>query len=113
MPPSGLELYRKSTGRKCPRVAPLTANRPVIRCAHELINFPESASEIWADYTEGMDRQTRRKFRRRVGIYRGELRKLMRANADAKAAARAKAEQNAKTIKFRKRPTRARSRVRR
>lgn len=78
MPALHLERYAKRFGKPCPRIEPLPIHRPVINCAHELMATPEMTEQVWEDWTHDMPRATRRAFRRRVAIYRGEIRTALR-----------------------------------
>lgn len=82
-----LRNYRQATGRRCPRVEPFAANVPVIDCAHELRQFEGLLviqTDIWNEYTEHLDDERRREFRRRVAVYTAELQRQLEANRKAR-----------------------------
>ena len=68
------------------------ANVEVVACVSELRTLgdsPAACDDAYQDATEGLDREERREFRRKMAVYRNELEKLLRENADHRATAKA------------------------
>ena len=50
---------------------------------------PAACDDAYQDATEGLDRDERKEFRRKMAVYRNELEKLLRENADHRVTAKA------------------------
>ena len=87
-----MKQVEKFTGRPCPRVELFDANVEVVACVSELRalgDSPAACDDAYQDGTEGLDREERREFRRKMGIYRNRLERLLRENSDHRATAKA------------------------
>ncbi len=68
------------------------ANVEVVACVSEmraLGDSPAACDDAYRDATEGLEREERREFRRKMGVYRNDLERLLRENADHRATAKA------------------------